>query len=814
MIDLLKLVKGEFFKFFKGTAVRVFAIVLSAIIVIMAFVYNPETINIEAMLSSGFWRGDNTHYNDWVNLPFSELARELNVIITQDFNDDLDEMFSHDGSRDIFLQPPNLYFRDTINPITTTLGYNQELLRDQFGFPDDLAYFAATNPDFFRLLLSDQDQSIDQNTLLTNTFRNSESPEEIRETLQNYGSILFDPALISFLLFSERTVVNITSITENTDAILQLFQEVYTRTDVDFFALILYIYAIHPVHFALYHQNVGDIFWEVGELMTIYTVLDQIRQNGFNTTILDASLLFLERANDILYDLYNEWLVHDRDEFLAKPYEEQKKYNEELIQKMMMFQSAVNSLWTLTHAGFNSVGYMYFPTGTIFQPSEFRIMRAEMTVIRQNLSRFFSDVQRGGNEIIFYTDAVFEQLHVITQAGGIFQNTTIMGNDTPLNIKFPVVFDALDISLTATVTESIFNDNFAFLMERIENHVETALRSLTPELYTRLYNAHFQFLSEELQERFFDAIHNDFNNFREFARETRLVRDESAMIRQYTRFTNLTLVIDEHNLTDAGLNNIYGMINVAGVFGVTKYSLRSDLARLRFEFEHSGELDVVTPFGLDNGFGFMIFTFNILFFFIIVIGVVMAGQALAGEHSQGTIKLLLIRPFKRWKILTAKIIKIISTLALIFTVTFFILYILGGLMYGFSSRDALVIFDANHVMIMSPLAVMAYMFLFYFIETAIFIMIAIMISTIFRSTAGSVAATLMVFFASFVFHFLLSSYSWYKYVIFNNTSLFVYMSTGPTLNDMTLGFSIITNLVYLALITFTTFFVFKKKDAA
>jgi ABC-2 type transport system permease protein len=132
---------------------------------------------------------------------------------------------------------------------------------------------------------------------------------------------------------------------------------------------------------------------------------------------------------------------------------------------------------------------------------------------------------------------------------------------------------------------------------------------------------------------------------------------------------------------------------------------------------------------------------------------------------------------------------------------------------GLNSRDALIIFDAKNAFIMKPLDVITLEFIFYYISCLIYTVIAVMISTIFKSRAASVAVSVFVFFASQILSALLSSYSWYRFIIFNNTDFFVYLSTGPSLADMTLGFSAIIYVAYMALFLGLSYYIFEKRDA-
>jgi ABC-type transport system involved in multi-copper enzyme maturation permease subunit len=88
-----------------------------------------------------------------------------------------------------------------------------------------------------------------------------------------------------------------------------------------------------------------------------------------------------------------------------------------------------------------------------------------------------------------------------------------------------------------------------------------------------------------------------------------------------------------------------------------------------------------------------------------------------------------------------------------------------------------------------------------------------MISTIFKSVAGAIAASIFIAFGSNVLNLVLSASSWYRFLVFNNVDLYQYFSYGPSLNDMTFGFSFINTLIYMAVIVVTSVWIFNKRDA-
>lgn len=195
---------------------------------------------------------------------------------------------------------------------------------------------------------------------------------------------------------------------------------------------------------------------------------------------------------------------------------------------------------------------------------------------------------------------------------------------------------------------------------------------------------------------------------------------------------------------------------------------------------------------------------------------VIAGDIVASEFSWGTIKALLTRPFKRWQILLSKFISTLIFGAFFSAFTFLASYIVGGIFFGFGGAGQAQIYVNGHQAITQvstgTYTLMNYGFMG--IELFMTVTIAFMISAIFRSSSLAISLSIVTLFVgSTVVHFL-QGYSWDKYILFANVDLSQYFINGPSISGMTLGFSIITLIVYFLLMTGLSYVIFGKRDVS
>ncbi|NMO95723.1 ABC transporter permease [Paenibacillus lemnae] len=214
-----------------------------------------------------------------------------------------------------------------------------------------------------------------------------------------------------------------------------------------------------------------------------------------------------------------------------------------------------------------------------------------------------------------------------------------------------------------------------------------------------------------------------------------------------------------------------------------------------------GDMDRWTVFSWTESFTFMLTT---------IFTVVIAAEMIAGEFTWGTIKLLLIRPWSRGKILLSKylavlLFSIVGTVITALTAFIFSSMLfespasgMEGFMGGTAPRGALLNLLTDYV------------------ELFVIALIAFMISTVFRSGSLAIGLSLFILFVKNLFGLIFNPerFEWAKYVLFLHTDLSVYIHspTGP--GGVSLWFSVTVLAVYCLIFAAITWTVFAKRDVA
>ncbi|MCH4825362.1 ABC transporter permease [Planococcus halocryophilus] len=196
--------------------------------------------------------------------------------------------------------------------------------------------------------------------------------------------------------------------------------------------------------------------------------------------------------------------------------------------------------------------------------------------------------------------------------------------------------------------------------------------------------------------------------------------------------------------------------------------------------------------------------------------IVVAAGIISNEFKWGTIKLLLIRPISRTKILFSKYV---SVLIFALTLLLFLLvtsWIVGAILFGLNGLNPSIV--QQQVAGFAQTGVIGEIVEGYGLSLVTLVMMAtfaFMISAIFRSSGMAIGLAIFLMMAGNAIVAFLAQYEWSKYILFANTNLKQYMDGGMPLNEnMTLTFSVVVLVVYFIVFLGAAWTAFTKRDIA
>lgn len=193
--------------------------------------------------------------------------------------------------------------------------------------------------------------------------------------------------------------------------------------------------------------------------------------------------------------------------------------------------------------------------------------------------------------------------------------------------------------------------------------------------------------------------------------------------------------------------------------------------------------------------------------------IIVSSGIVSAEFSQGTIKMLLARPVKRWKILLSKYITVLLYSLLLTVILFVVTYITSSILFPKVLEDT-VTFSGGEVAANKVLGKALYMMFLGWINTVVISTLAFMIGTIFRSTSLAIGISIFLYFTGNTIVLFLTKYDFAKYILFANTDLTQYETGYVLIDGLSMSFSATVIAVYAVLFLLLSFLSFIKRDVA
>jgi ABC-2 type transport system permease protein len=208
--------------------------------------------------------------------------------------------------------------------------------------------------------------------------------------------------------------------------------------------------------------------------------------------------------------------------------------------------------------------------------------------------------------------------------------------------------------------------------------------------------------------------------------------------------------------------------------------------------------------------------------FIPLLVMIVAIDIVSGERSDGTMKMLLTRPIRRWKILLSKYVTMLLFISLILLFVGVLSYILSGIVFGYSGWNLPVLtgfitekdtLNTNfvHLIPQWQYIVMAYG-LAWFVAVVVGT-ISFMVSVLIRNTPAGMGVMLAALIAGNILSNFATSWEGAKYIFSVNLSLTDYLSGQlPALPGLSMSFSLLNLTIWAVVSLIIAFAVFTKQD--
>lgn len=229
-----------------------------------------------------------------------------------------------------------------------------------------------------------------------------------------------------------------------------------------------------------------------------------------------------------------------------------------------------------------------------------------------------------------------------------------------------------------------------------------------------------------------------------------------------------------------------------------------------------------------NAMDFMYFSMEICTVLITIFAMMLVCNLITQETESGTIKLLLTRPYKRSKIITAKLFATIFFVISFVVFSALISFVGGYFVFGLDNTNILMIFNSTTACVISPLLLMFINILSLTLDIIFYVVIALMISIIFKNYAGSISFCFVILLVTYTLNILFAGSFWYSLLPGMNLHLFKYFGNSfasinensvlknilitPIQSSMNIVFSFLITCAYSLISLAISYSVFNKRD--
>ena len=258
----------------------------------------------------------------------------------------------------------------------------------------------------------------------------------------------------------------------------------------------------------------------------------------------------------------------------------------------------------------------------------------------------------------------------------------------------------------------------------------------------------------------------------------------------------------------------YEKQSVEEMYNLSEYYLKNNLSDNIALTDFNGRWNLTTE--SDSS---LINTFYESSLFIVIVIVVIAGTIVSEEFNKGTVKLLLVRPYKRVKILTAKFIACLIILVLTYLVMVMAQFICGGITNGFGDYIGKAIvfnFSTNSVQEISTIKYMLLSGIAVLPQFLLLMTLAFSLSVLFINSPIAIALPLLGMMGSELINQIAYEFEKAKFLRFfvtPNWDLSKYLfGKLPQFEPISLSFSIIICLIYFVIMLVVSLILFKKRE--
>lgn len=281
----------------------------------------------------------------------------------------------------------------------------------------------------------------------------------------------------------------------------------------------------------------------------------------------------------------------------------------------------------------------------------------------------------------------------------------------------------------------------------------------------------------------------------------------------YQRRRELLGYIEQEKVKPLTYDEKYSKQEAEQTVALTEYAINKNDEKIALNnFNNRTNLATLTD-------GELVDTFSKYMLFIIIVIVIVAGTTVSEEFNKGTIKLLLVRPHKRTKILIAKFLACLIILVLAYISVALLQFVVGGIMYGFNNYTGEITIYNFKTSLVETIGTFKYLLLSGIAilpKYILFMTLAFSISVILVNSPLAIAIPLLGMMGEDIINELAYNYEKAKFLRFfvtPNWNMSIYLfGKMPEFEPISVPFSLFICILYFVIMVAINIIVFKRKE--
>ena len=363
-------------------------------------------------------------------------------------------------------------------------------------------------------------------------------------------------------------------------------------------------------------------------------------------------------------------------------------------------------------------------------------------------------------------------------------NDIILNFDSPISHKY--------------AGERYYNEYRGELVECLNNLIYPSL-SDTAQKYAK--NGTYYSLITMRMDEIITKMENEYNKVLEdsiYDVDVAVKKELNVLFNRYVNSAEIFAKAYTSSMSFDALSSVKSKTdkaNLVGYANVSIYEQKENATKYQYYIENNAsEKDYANSFsithtsnGETNAYDFTFFVMSLFSVVVVIFAIYLSANTISGEINNNTMRLVSLRPVNRGSLFMGKYISIIIMSILLLLFGAITSFVVGGILFGFSCANVLMIINGSFVIVSHPAVVLGIFVLNQLLLIVIYSAISIMLSSLIKSDLLSMIIGVVLYAVNLILPLFFGATSWLKFYPFTNINLFAYFGSNHLTSDSVLA---------------------------